>query len=381
MTTVDRALIDPVSIDALIASLTSRGYVVVGPTIRDGAIVLDEIAGRRDLPIGWTDIQEAGEYRLERRDDDALFGYAVGPDSARGFLTPRRETLVTITRATRDDTAMTVTPSEPEGLRRAFIGLRGCDLAAIAVQDRVLRDGTVPDPGYKARRQDNFVVAVNCSDPAATCFCSSMGTGPDVGAHAGAGFDLAITELLDEERHRLLLEVGTPLGAEVLAELPIEPARDGDIAAARAVTERARGRMTRMLDPVAARHVLAANLDHPQWDDVATRCLSCSNCTLVCPTCFCSAVEDHTSLDGTQAERARRWDSCFSQDHSWLHGVGPVRADTRSRYRQWLTHKLSTWWDQFDMSGCVGCGRCVTWCPARIDLTAEVRAIAGTEPT
>jgi ferredoxin len=379
VSTVGRALIAPEAMDALIGALASRGYTVIGPTIRDGAIVLDEIAGRHDLPVGWTDVQEAGEYRLERRGDEALFGYAVGPESARGALTPRRESLVTITR--RDGT-LAVTVVEPDAPRRAFVGLRGCDLAAVAVQDRVLRDGAVPDPGYAARRDAMFVVAVNCSDPVSTCFCASMGTGPGVGtgpgieAGAGGGYDLALTELLDHGPHRLLVEVGSSRGADVLADLPVEPAGDADLDEARAVVDRSRALMVRSLDPVAARDVLAADLDHAQWDDVATRCLSCTNCTLVCPTCFCTAVEEHTSLDGSQAERSRRWDSCFSLDHSWLHGAGAVRGDIRSRYRQWLTHKLSTWWDQFDTSGCVGCGRCITWCPARIDLTAEVRAMS-----
>jgi sulfhydrogenase subunit beta (sulfur reductase) len=374
----ERAVIAPEAVDALIHALASRGFTVVGPTIRDGAIVLDEIAGRDDLPVGWTDVQDAGEYRLERRSDEALFGYAVGPESARGLLTPRRETLVSITR--RQDGAMAVAAVEPEAPRRAIIGLRGCDLAAIAVQDRVLRDGAVPDPGYTARREAMFVVAVTCSDPVATCFCASMGTGPGVGAGteggAGAGYDLALTELLDHGRHRLLVEVGSPRGADVLADLPAEQAGEADHDEARAVVDRSRARMVRTLDPVGARDALAAALDHVRWDDVASRCLSCTNCTLVCPTCFCSAVEERTSLDGAQAERSRRWDSCFSLDHSWLHGAGPVRGDIRSRYRQWLTHKLSTWWDQFDTSGCVGCGRCITWCPARIDLTAEVRAMS-----
>ncbi len=112
------------------------------------------------------------------------------------------------------------------------------------------------------------------------------------------------------------------------------------------------------------------NLDHPIWDDIAARCLACTNCTLVCPTCFCSTVEDATDLLGT-ATRTRRWDSCFSSDFSNLHGH-PVRSSTRSKYRQWMTHKLSYWYDQFGMSGCVGCGRCITWCPVAIDITAEM---------
>jgi formate hydrogenlyase subunit 6/NADH:ubiquinone oxidoreductase subunit I len=111
---------------------------------------------------------------------------------------------------------------------------------------------------------------------------------------------------------------------------------------------------------------------------VAQRCLACTNCTLVCPTCFCVAVEDTTDLAGDHVERHRRWDSCFTAGHSYVHG-GSVHASTASRYRQWMTHKLSTWFDQFGSSGCVGCGRCIAWCPAAIDITEEAAAITGTE--
>lgn len=96
---------------------------------------------------------------------------------------------------------------------------------------------------------------------------------------------------------------------------------------------------------------------------------------MVCPTCFCTGVEDVTALAGDVTERVRKWDSCFTADFSYQHG-GVVRESTKSRYRQWLTHKLSSWVDQFGSSGCVGCGRCITWCPTGIDLTAEVAAIA-----
>jgi ferredoxin len=135
--------------------------------------------------------------------------------------------------------------------------------------------------------------------------------------------------------------------------------------------------MGRSLDTADLPGLLARNLEHPRWEEVAKRCLSCGNCTLVCPTCFCSDVSDVSDVSGT-VERQRRWASCFDLDHSYLHG-GPVRLTTASRYRQWLTHKLSTWWDQFDESGCVGCGRCLTWCPVGIDLTEEAAAIRAAD--
>lgn len=362
------------AVDELIGALGRRGYVVIGPRVRDGAIVLDELRTVTNLPVGWTDEQEAATYRVHHRDDRSLFAYAVGPQSPRRYLSPPRKTLWSAVRV--DDGFELAGNAAAEPPPYAFLGVRACELAAIAVQDRVLRDGPYPDPSYVRAREQAFFVGVNCGSPAATCFCTSMGTGPAV----DAGHDLAATELLDGDRHELLVEIGTERGDEVLTEVQSmvawRTATDADLDAARQIITATAVQMTRRLDPEAARDVLISNLDHAQWDDVAERCLSCTNCTLVCPTCFCSAVEDVNSLDGDGAERVQRWDSCFTLGHSTLHGAGSVRGDTRSRYRQWLTHKLSTWWDQFGESGCVGCGRCIAWCPAGIDLTAEVAAIA-----
>jgi ferredoxin len=257
----------------------------------------------------------------------------------------------------------------------AFIGVRACELSAIAIQDRVFLGGKFVDRDYAARRTGNFVVAVNCGEPAATCFCVSMDTGP----RAREGYDLALTELLDGE-HRFLVQVGSPAGAEVLAELPSRPAEATDVTAADAVVDSTAARMGRTMESADLRDLLAGKLEHPRWDDVAERCLTCGNCTMVCPTCFCSSVEDATDLTGTEATRTRVWDSCFSLDYSYIHG-GSVRTSGRSRYRQWLTHKLGTWHDQFGTSGCVGCGRCIAWCPVGIDITAEVAALRAEEVT
>jgi ferredoxin len=245
-------------------------------------------------------------------------------------------------------------------------------LHALAVHDRVLLERGVPDAQYAERRRDAFLVTVVCSDPSGTCFCVSMQTGP----RAGSGYDLALTELLDGE-HRFLVEAGSERGAEILSELPSRPATPSDLEAASDSVDSAVKKMGRSMDTHDIRELLATNLDHPRWDDVAERCLTCGNCTLVCPTCFCSAVEDETSLSGDEAERFRVWDTCFSVDYSYIHG-GSVRPSGHSRYRQWMTHKLGTWFDQFDSSGCVGCGRCITWCPVGIDITEEVAAIRAT---
>jgi sulfhydrogenase subunit beta (sulfur reductase) len=354
-------------LQALVDALAARGYRVIGPTVRDGAIVYDDIATIADLPIGWRDRQEPGRYRLERRDDEALFGFAVGPQAWKRFLHPPVETLWT---ARKSEDGLSLQTAQEDAAKFAFIGVRACEIHAIAIQDRVFCEGPFVDTTYAMRRRDAFVVAVNCGEPGGNCFCVSMQTGPQ----AQSGFDLALTELIDGTAHDFLVEIGSDAGADVLSHVPHRPASNAEIAGADAVVTRAAGRMGRTLETDGLKELLQNNLDHPRWDAVAEGCLTCANCTMVCPTCFCTTVEDHSDLAGASAERVRKWDSCFSLDFSYLHG-GSVRKSGRSRYRQWMTHKLAHWYDQFGTSGCVGCGRCITWCPVGIDITEEAAAI------
>lgn len=367
----DSIVIDRGGLDALIRILRDEGRRVIGPRVRDQAIVYDEIAGIGDLPEGWTDQQDGGRYRLRRRGDTALFGYAVGQHSWKRHLHAPRVTLFQATR--HADGAITVEEPPDDPPPTAFLAVRACDLAAIAVQDRVLLEAEHPDPHYRRRRDRAFIVAVHCGAPSGTCFCASMGTGPE----ASGGYDLALTELLDAGGHRFLVETGTERGAEVTARLAARPAEEADRAAARSVVAGAAERMGRRMETDGIKRLLQDNQEHPRWNDVAERCLSCANCTMVCPTCFCTSVEDTGDLAGATAQRHRRWDSCFTLDFSHLPD-GPLRTSTRGRYRQWMTHKLAHWYDQFGTSGCVGCGRCITWCPVGIDITEEVAAIRET---
>jgi sulfhydrogenase subunit beta (sulfur reductase) len=363
----DTMVVEARELDALLGALRERGHTLLGPTVRDGAIVLDEISGSVDLPVGWADEQDGGRYRLRRRQDRAFFGYAVGPHAWKRYLHPPA---VVRWRARRDKGGFVAEPDKVPPPRYAFVGVRPCELAAILVQDRVFLGGSFVDPAYRSRRDSAFVVAVDCGFPAGTCFCASMGTGPK----AGPGFDLALTELVDGGRHELVVEVGSERGAEVATAVPHRPAVPADLEAARALVARAAGSMGRELDTEGLKDLLYRRYEDPRWDEVAKRCLACSNCTMVCPTCFCATVEDETDLLGAATERRRIWDSCFSQEFSYVHG-GSVRTSPGARYRQWITHKLATWHDQFGVSGCVGCGRCITWCPVGIDITAEARAV------
>jgi sulfhydrogenase subunit beta (sulfur reductase) len=367
MQSVERFVLTETGLEALIDALRRDGHVVHGPTTRDGAIVYDEIDSIADLPRGVGDAQAPGAYRLVRRDDGALFGFAVGPQSCKKYLHPPVQGLW---RATRDADGMRVEAEPVTAGKMAFLGVRACELNAIAIQDKVLTEGPYVDASYKTRRESAFVIAVNCAVASATCFCVSMGTGPA----AKAGFDLAMTELTAADGGRFVVEAGSDAGRRMLAELAPPPATADDVAAAQAIIDRTARGMGRAMPDVDLRRLLEQNPDHRRWDEVAARCLSCANCTLVCPTCFCTTVQDTSDLAGIESARERRWDSCFSIDFSYLHG-GAVRISPKSRYRQWMTHKLATWFDQFGTSGCVGCGRCITWCPVGIDITEEAQAI------
>jgi sulfhydrogenase subunit beta (sulfur reductase) len=357
--------------NGLISVLREKGYQVLGPRVRDGAIVYDEFNSASELPVGWTDEQEGGTYRLKKRNDNAAFGYAVGPHSWKKYLHPP---VVRLWNATRKDAKLEVKQEEQPVVKRAFIGVRSCELHAIAIQDRVFIHGPYQDPFYKLRRENAFIVAVNCGQAGGTCFCVSMQTGPRV----TQGFDLALTEILEDGRHHFLVQTGSSAGAEVLAAVPHRPAADKERQAAEGVVQNTAAHMGRAMDVTDIKPLLYRNYEHPRWDNVAARCLTCGNCTMVCPTCFCTTVEDTTDLSGQHAERWQKWDSCFTTDFTYIHG-GSVRTSAKARYRQWMTHKLATWIDQFGTSGCVGCGRCITWCPVGIDLTEETAAIRGSE--
>ena len=363
-------IIDSTDLHNLMEELIKRGYLLIGPTVRGGAIVLDSIRSVDDLPRGFGDEQQPSRYTLKQRGDDMLFGYVVGPVSWKKFLYPPRLTMFTAARAGK---TFTITPGGTDQRpKTAFFGVRPCEVSGILMQDQVFTGGVYVDRAYKAARDNAFIVAVNCTVTGGNCFCASMGTGPG----ATRGFDIALTEMMEGGKHYFVASAGTPHGEEVLGAVPQREAAEGEMRGALEAVKRAAESLTKQMDVRDLPKLLKENFENPRWDDVAKRCLACTNCTMVCPTCFCSTVEDATDLSGMHAQRRRRWDSCFTMDFTKVAG-GNIRPSIRARYRQWLTHKLSNWMDQFGTLGCVGCGRCITWCPSGIDITAEVDAIRG----
>ncbi len=375
-----KAVIDEAGVAGLLSILAKIGYTPIGPKLRDGAIVYEEISALDDFPVGMSDEQEGGKYRVVPGTKGSFFEYVVGPTSWKRFLFPPKQKIWS---GEKKGNGFEATLEKEKIPSYAFIGVRSCELEAIKIQDKVFgfgreddhKKGIFSDPGYVARRSKALIIAVNCSRAASTCFCTSMGGDPHV--KEGQGFDLSLTELSVSPKHEFLVEVGSEPGALIFDLLPHRTVRNSDTISASSQASKARSDIKRRMIP-KVKDVLQRNLESVRWDDVAERCMNCANCTLVCPTCFCSTVEESTDLTGDHAERWRSWDSCFTGDFSYIHG-GEIRQEGRSRYRQWITHKLASWHDQYGTSGCVGCGRCIAWCPVGIDITKEAKAIKDAE--
>ena len=182
-------------------------------------------------------------------------------------------------------------------------------------------EGGYVDRDYRARREGAFIVAVNCGQAASTCFCVSMETGPK----ATSGFDLALTEVLEDGGHSFVVEVGSERGAEVLAELEQREAQAAELEAAERAIANAAAMQTRAIDTDGIKELLYRNRDSPRWDDVADRCLTCGNCTMVCPTCFCTrsrtsptwpARRPSARACGTRASRSTTPPSTGAASHS-----------------------------------------------------------------
>ncbi|MBB3190682.1 4Fe-4S dicluster domain-containing protein [Halomonas cerina] len=355
---------------SLLDRLSEAGYDILGPQVRDHAIVFDTLASVDQLPLGITDEQAPGHYRLSASSSGRYFDWATGPQALKPLTFVPREPLWTS--ETRDDGTLVFRESPPEARPTAVIGVRACDLAALAIHDRHFLHGAVPDPHYRARRESLFLIAVNCSRSADTCFCIATGDGPRV----RYGHDLALSELDDG----FVVEAHTGRGRDLLDSLATTEVTLDQLQAAEAGSAQAADQQHRRLPAGSLPDQLQAAVAHPHWQDLNDRCLTCGNCTSVCPTCFCQTHVDERSLDGREAHHARQWETCFNPDHSYIHGV-TIRAERPQRYRQWLTHKFGTWVEQFGRSGCVGCGRCITWCPVGIDVTEELAALCQAPDT
>ncbi|MEJ2620875.1 MAG: 4Fe-4S dicluster domain-containing protein [Candidatus Thiodiazotropha sp.] len=345
----------------LLDGIVQSGYQILGPVVKDGAIQFLEVTDVTQLASGLTNVQKPAHYRLETSAGERLFDWNHGPQGLKPLCFAPHEVLWV-----EQKDPLSFTTRLPDVKPTAVLGVRACDLSALAIQDRHFLHASGADPHYQQRREQLLLIGVDCAHSAESCFCVSTGDGPSV----DQGYDIGLSELDDG----FLLWSANDKGKTVLEHVSLVAAQAEQLAQMREQSEQAARQQQRKLSKPEELARLYERLEHTHWQQVADRCLGCGNCTAVCPTCFCYDTQHEVSLDGESAQNVRQWDSCFSANHSSMGGF-KVRDDILSRYRQWLTHKLAGWQEQQGRIGCTGCGRCITWCPVGIDLTKETEAI------
>jgi len=349
------------AITTLLHNLREGGYIVVGPSLSEGVVRLREITEPGDLASGVLDSQAPGKYTVSTG-SPFVFSSVNGPDSPKRYLHPA---VAEVLRIVEGAQGIEVIPIPRSKKRYAFIGIRPCDLRGVEVMDATMMVPGFEDPVYSSLREDCLFIVVNCTRAGKNCFCASMGTGPK----SESGYDLAITELPE----KLLFDV--PDGNRALLRgIKLDPASENDLRAAEQMIHRAREEMGLRFDREGASKQILSERNSAVWERTAERCLACGNCTMVCPTCFCNTIEERNDVTDGSVSRVRVWDSCLSKDFTYSAGGNP-RQRRSARYRQFVTHKFGYWPEQFGHFGCVGCGRCITWCPVGIDITETVNAV------
>ena len=347
----------------LIDALHNHGYHCIGPRVESHSITYGEICHVDELPQGVEATQAPGEYRLHHRHHQRHFSWANTAQAIKPLTFTAKEILWRCEKDEQGNLVFSQQQAEVKPL--AIIGARACDLAALKLQQQHFLNPSAEDPWFKQRFGALFIVAVHCSHSADTCFCHATGDGPN----ASQDFDIAMHELDDG----FVLEAGSYQGEQLLNDLDLQAVNNEQQQLIKQQTEQSIAQQSRHL-PDKVSQKLLNNLEHAHWDDIGKRCLSCGNCTAVCPSCFCHQQHDDFSITDNSGTHYREWSSCFSHDHGYISGH-ELRPTPAKRYRQWLTHKFANWIEQYGRSGCVGCGRCITWCPVGIDVTEELHTL------
>lgn len=298
--------------------------------------------------------------------EDLCLDYSTTILPPKKFFSPPRETIFTF----EGDSISSITDLIPEE-KQILLGVHSCDLAGLKFLDRVFL-GFRSDPRYLRRRNNFLIFAVTCKTVADTCFCLSMGTGPEA-----SGFDVLMTDV----GRRYLMEAGSPEGEKVLKSLGLKTATKEDFEAKRAAIERLKGEFKRSIDMDGMSELCMSSKDHSVWAKYGKICLACGQCGISCPTCFCFDIRESIDPSLRKGERYREWDVCLLREFSQVAMGGNFRPERSARIRQFICHNLCYGSYQYSMMKCIGCGRCIKVCPVNIDITEIARELREQQVT
>ncbi len=348
---------------SLIDYLVEQDYSVIAPTIKQDAIHYQPIHHIDEMVCSYHEQSSAGSYQLVKDQSGKYFNWSNGVSCLKPWFFKPHETLWQLNLNKTPPQYQAIIPKEQ---KKAFIGVRACDLAALQLQDQHFLQDKYLHQQYHANRQQSIFIAVHCAAPSTNCFCTSTEDGPE----CSQGFDIVMTEL----ESGFILQGENTFSQKLIDHLPVETVSKQSWQEQDDILKRAKQKIQRAFNPEKVAKKLQQRLHDNIWQDIAEKCLACGNCTLVCPSCFCSKQGDEMPLAGNKVEHIQYWDSCFSEQHSYLGGI-VIHQNIADRYKQWINHKLNWWFEQYGRSGCVGCGRCISWCPTGIDFFQQARAL------
>jgi sulfhydrogenase subunit beta (sulfur reductase) len=301
-------------------------------------------------------------YRKIESPEEASLASHNTQKSAKEAFFPQSEVMF---RYEKEGNRTQVTSTEEVNRPRLILASRPCDIQAFSMLDQVFSAKEYTDVYFLKKREKTTIVGFACNDPLSTCFCTSTGGGP----FTREGSDIFLVDLGDTYLVEFLTEKGKALSQnEFLRE-----ASEGDVARAKKLEEEASKRMTVPVHLDGIETKLEQMLENPFWDRIHEKCLGCGACTFLCPTCHCFDISDEASQKGGQ--RVRNWDTCLFSLYSMETSGHNPRPSGRERTRQRLMHKFNYFPKNFQKIACVGCGRCILYCPVNFDIRQAIAEI------